>query len=496
MSIFQAIILGIVQGLTEFLPVSSSGHLVLIPYFLGWVFPTEQIFPFNVLVQLGTLLAVIVYFRKDLWKIIKAVVLGLVHRQPFKEFDARLGWLLILATLPAVVVGLLIKNLVESVFQSPAWVAGFLLLTAVFIVIAELVGKRKRKLQTAGWKDALWIGGWQVISLFPGVSRSGATIAGGMTRNLDRPSAARFSFLMSIPVFIGAGLIGVLDLVNIQHLSQFLLPLGIGFVLAAIVGFFSIHFLLRLISKHSFYPFAIYCALLGLFTFGFSFFRAPAVPATPFTAIPTQQAVNVVLSPSLGWLGNTFSQCARLQPDFAVIVEEKTADQMLPLTDPTFRWGDPGNLPGFLFPLGTDDLVVIVNPANTFTSIDQANLQGIFSGVNTKWPDPDQTSIKVWEYLPGEDIQQLFENSILKGGQITSLAFIAGDPQQMRTAVAADMGAIGFVPSRWMDTSVRQVTISDINPATLSFPVLAITPTEPSGALRTWFSCLQQFLNR
>jgi undecaprenyl-diphosphatase len=495
MSIIQAIILGIVQGLTEFLPISSSGHLVLIPYFLGWTFPTDQIFPFNVLVQLGTLLAVIIYFHKDLWRIIKAVVTGIVHRKPFKEVDARMGWLLILATLPAVVIGLLIKNLVESAFHSPLWVAGFLLLTALFLFIAEVVGRRTRKLKKVDWKDALWVGGWQVVSLFPGVSRSGATITGGMTRNLDRPSAARFSFLMSIPVMIGAGLVSTLDLIKVQHLSQFLLPLGIGFILAAIVGFFSIYWLMRLISRHSFFPFVIYCTLLGLFTFGFSFFRAPVVAATPVSNIPTPQVVNVVLSPSLGWLGNTFSECARLQPDFAVIIDEKSADQMLHLTEPSFRWGDPGNMAGFVYSLGTDSLVVIVNPANTFTSIDQANIQGIFSGATTKWPDPDHTAIKVLEYLHEEDIQQLFENSILKGGQISSLAFIAGDPQQMRSAVAADPGAIGFIPAQWLDSTVRAVIISNINSASLSFPVLALTPNEPSGALRTWISCLQKILN-
>ena len=495
MTIFQAILLGIVQGLTEFLPVSSSGHLVLIPYFLGWTFPSDQVFPFNVLVQLGTLLAVIVYFRKDLWRIIKAVVLGLVHRQPLKDFDARLGWLLILATLPAVVIGLLIKHLVEAAFQSPLWVAGFLLVTAVFLVIAEIVGKRTRTLKKVDWKDALWVGGWQVVSLFPGVSRSGATITGGMTRNLDRPSAARFSFLMSVPVMIGAGLVSVLDLVKVQHLSQFLLPLVIGFLLAAVVGFFSIRWLMKLISRHSFLPFAIYCTLLGLFTFGFSFFRPPTVQPLSISTLSTPQTVNVVISPSLGWLGNTFSQCARLQPDFAVIIDEKSADQMLPVTTPTFRWGDPGNLPGFVYPLGYDSLALIVNPANTFTSIDQANVQGLFSGATSRWPDAAQTEVKVWEYLPGEDIQQLFENAVLKGGQITSLAFIAGDPQQLRSAVAADPGAIGFIPSRWLDSTVRSLSITNLDPAALSFPVLALTPTEPSGVLRTWLSCLQKFLN-
>jgi len=334
-----------------------------------------------------------------------------------------------------------------------------------------------------------------VISLFPGVSRSGTTIAGGMTRNLDRPSAARFSFLMSIPVFIGAGLVSSLDLVKVQNLSQFWLPLGIGFVLAAVVGFFSINWLIRLISKHSFLPFAVYCVLLGLFTFGFSFFRSPLIPATPISSIPTPQTINVVLSPSLGWLGNTFSQCARLEPNFSVIIEEKTSDQMFPLTGPSFRWGDPGTLSESIFPMGTDRLTVIVNPTNTFTSIDQADIQSIFSGATSHWPDSNQTEIKVWEYLPGEDIQQLFEGSVLKGGEITSLAFIAGDPQQIRSAVATDPGAIGFIPTHWLDSTVRSVTISNLDSASLTFPVLALTPSEPSGVLRVWLACLQKFLN-
>jgi len=250
-----------------------------------------------------------------------------------------------------------------------------------------------------------------------------------------------------------------------------------------------------LISKHSFIPFAIYCVLLGLFTFGFSFFRAPAAATTPVSSIPTSQSLYIVLSPSLGWLGNTFSECSRLQPDLSVIIDERSADQILPLTNPSFRWGDPGNLPGFVYPLGTDRIVVIVNPANTFTSIDQANIESIFSGATTKWPDASQAGIKVWEYLPGEDIQQLFDGTILKGGQISSLAFIAGDPQQMLSAVAAEPGAIGFIPARWLDSTVSAVTISNIDPASLSFPVLALTPTEPSGALRTWISCLQKILN-
>ena len=158
MTVLQAIILGIVQGLTEFLPISSSGHLVIVPFLLRWVLPQDQIFPFGVLVQLGTLLAVIVYFRKDLWSILKAFFTGIFHRKPFADPQARLGWLIILATIPAGIFGVLLKSKVESVFQSVLWTAIFLIVTAIFLFIAEIVGKRNRSLAKMNWKDALWIG--------------------------------------------------------------------------------------------------------------------------------------------------------------------------------------------------------------------------------------------------------------------------------------------------------------------------------------------------
>jgi undecaprenyl-diphosphatase len=266
MSILQAIILGIVQGLTEFLPISSSAHLVLVPFFLGWKIPVDQEFPFDVLVQLGTLLAVIIYFRKDLWAIIVAFIQGLVRRKPFAEFDSRMGWYLILATIPASIIGLLIKDQVEAAFNSPAATGVFLFVTAFFLLLAEQVGKRSRPLETLTWVDALWVGIWQIISLFPGVSRSGSTIAGGMTRNLTRPAAARFSFLMSVPVMLAAGLLTTLDLLKVPNLSSFLPVMAIGFITAAIVGYISIRWLLSFLVSHSLRWFAVYCILIGAIT--------------------------------------------------------------------------------------------------------------------------------------------------------------------------------------------------------------------------------------
>lgn len=266
MTIFQAIVLGIVQGITEFLPVSSSAHLVITPYLLGWDLREDVIFPFDVLVQLGTLLAVIYYFRRDIGNIFKAVLQGLSTRKPFETAEARLGWYLVLATIPAAIFGLLLNDLVESVFKDAPTTAIFLIATGLILILAEVIGKRSREIDSVTWKDALWIGFAQVFALFPGISRSGSTMAGGMTRNLTRPAAARFSFLMSIPVMLAAGLFSLLDLFDIPDLGSFLPSMAAGFISAAIVGYFSIKWLLAFITRRPLYIFSAYCFLLAAVT--------------------------------------------------------------------------------------------------------------------------------------------------------------------------------------------------------------------------------------
>jgi undecaprenyl-diphosphatase len=267
MNIFQSIILGIIQGLTEFIPVSSSAHLVLAPYWFGWSFPEEQIFVFDILVQLGTLAAVIVYFWSDLTRIVIAAFRGLAARRPFENSDARLGWMVVLATIPAGLAGVLIKNTVESVFNSPMTTAYLLMGTSALLVLAELLGKRKLPLTEITWLDALIIGVFQAISIFPGISRSGATITGGLLRKLDRTSAARFSFLMSIPVMTAAGGMAFLDLFEVSNLTSFLPVIIAGMIAAAVVGFLSIKWLLAYLRSHSLYGFAFYCVGIWLVTF-------------------------------------------------------------------------------------------------------------------------------------------------------------------------------------------------------------------------------------
>jgi undecaprenyl-diphosphatase len=214
---------------------------------------------------LGTTLALILYFWKDLWAIIKAVLSGIFRGQPFKEQDARLGWLILLATMPAILAGLFLKHVVEQLFTNPLMESAIrLLITALVLGLAEWLGKRNRSLDSINWVDALFFGVAQVLSIFPGASRSGTTMSGGMARGFDRPSAARFAFLMSAPVMLAAGGYETMDLLKLPHLGTFMPLLAAGFVAAAFVGWLSIKWLLGYLNKHSFYVFAIYCALLGI----------------------------------------------------------------------------------------------------------------------------------------------------------------------------------------------------------------------------------------
>jgi undecaprenyl-diphosphatase len=264
MTILQAIILGIVQGITEFLPISSSAHLVFTPYLLGWDIPASEAFIFNVLVQDATLVGVIVYFREDLKRIAIAMIRSLREREFRSDSYTRLGWLLILATIPAVLVGFMFNGIVKQVFSSPLASACFLLVTPVLLVIAEKAGKKLRSLEELNGKDATWIGIAQAVAILPGISRSGATIAGGMTRDLQRPMAAKFSFLMSIPVMTAAGVYAGAELLRIPNFWNFLPVFIPGFLTAGVVGYFSIRWLLKYLSHASLYGFAIYCVVMAL----------------------------------------------------------------------------------------------------------------------------------------------------------------------------------------------------------------------------------------
>lgn len=267
MTFLHALILGIVQGLTEFIPVSSTAHLFITSYLLG--LPSDdRTFSFNVIVQLGTVAALLLFFWRDYLQITQAFFLGIKNRKPFEDFHSRLGWLVIVATIPAGVVGLLLNRFVKDMSGDPLLWAGIrLLFTALLLAAVEYFDKKSRTLEDATWLDALAVGLFQVLAIFPGASRSGSTMAGAMFRGLDRPSAARFAFLMSAPILIVAGLYESVEVILLPNTTEFFPILLTGFITSGIVGWFAIRWLLGYLRKHSLYVFSIYCLIAGIVVF-------------------------------------------------------------------------------------------------------------------------------------------------------------------------------------------------------------------------------------
>ncbi|GAB4407000.1 MAG: undecaprenyl-diphosphate phosphatase [Anaerolineales bacterium] len=259
MDSLQAVILGLVQGLTEFLPVSSSAHLVLVPWALGWGEPGLL---FDTVLHWGTLVAVVVYFWDDLWSLVRAWVDSIARRKVDTP-QAWLAWLILIGTIPAAVIGFLLSDFFESLFSAPVAVAAFLIGTGLILAAAETSYDRIRKVDTLRLGDALVVGLAQAAAIAPGLSRSGLTITAGIFRGLGREAAARFSFLLSVPIILGAGLSQMAHAIASPGATAWF-PLVLGFASAAISGYLAIHFLLGFVRRRRFWPFAVYCWVVGL----------------------------------------------------------------------------------------------------------------------------------------------------------------------------------------------------------------------------------------
>lgn len=257
MSILQAIVLGVVQGISEFLPISSSGHLILIPQVFGWA---DQGVVFDVTMHLATLSAVVYVFRDE----VKKMILGFVGKGEKK--DRQMAWMIIVATIPAVVVGAVFGDAIETTFRSARLVAVSLIVWGVVLAIADQVAVRRKAHVAVGWKQALSAGIGQAIALIPGGSRSGLSISGGLFTGLDRVTAARFSFLLGIPATAGAIALNFAKVVAHQTPIAWT-PTIIGFLAALIAGSFSIRWLLRVISKTSYVWFAMYRIFIAVVIF-------------------------------------------------------------------------------------------------------------------------------------------------------------------------------------------------------------------------------------
>ena len=266
---WKAIILGVVQGLTEFLPISSSAHLVLVPWFFGWPDPGLT---FDVALHIGTLAAVLIYFWRDLLTIVVALVGGVARGRPLAEPEGRLGVLIVLASIPAAIVGFAFDKRIEAAFHAENAAKGSLVIMAftlmglgLLLAVAERVASHTRPLAKITARDAAIIGAAQSFALIPGVSRSGSTITAGLFVGLRREAAARFSFLLSLPVTGGAALKKVYDLFKDGGLAaDERLPFIIGILTAGIVGFACIAFLLRYLQRASTLVFTVYRVALGI----------------------------------------------------------------------------------------------------------------------------------------------------------------------------------------------------------------------------------------
>jgi undecaprenyl-diphosphatase len=263
MDAFQAIVLGIVQGLTEFLPISSTGHLRIVPAFLGWEDPGAA---FTAVTQLGTLAAVLLYFRVDLWRIVTTWLRSLREPELRSSLDARMGWYIGLGTIPIAIFGFLFKDQIEQGARSLYLIGTTLIVLGLLLLLAEKVATHERPLERINRRDAVVIGFAQACALVPGVSRSGATLTAGMFLGFDRPSAARYSFLLSVPAVVLSGLFE-LRKIGDEGGAGFV-PTAIATLLAFIVGYATIAFLLRWLTSHSTAIFVAYRVLLGALVIG------------------------------------------------------------------------------------------------------------------------------------------------------------------------------------------------------------------------------------
>ncbi len=260
MNEFQALVLGIVQGLTEFLPISSTAHLRIVPHLIGWADPGAA---FSAVIQLGTLFSVLLYFRKDVSQLLLAAAHSLRKRNLWISNESRLAWGIVVGTVPIVFLGLLFKDTIESEARGLGVIGSSLIVFAIFLYLSEKFSSQKRHISELSVKEILLIGICQAAALVPGCSRSGSTITGGLFLGLKREDAARFSFLLGLPAIAGSGLFELVSLIEDGLGETGTIDILIGITAAFVSGYLSIELLLQFIKKYGTFVFVVYRIVLG-----------------------------------------------------------------------------------------------------------------------------------------------------------------------------------------------------------------------------------------
>jgi undecaprenyl-diphosphatase len=507
MTIFQAIILGIIQGITEFLPISSSGHLVIVPFLFGWEFPAELIFPFDVLIQISTLIAVIAYYWSDLKQIGITMFKGIVSKKPFDEIEARTGWLAILATIPAGIIGLLFKDQIENVFSRPDIASILLIVTAILIIFSEKFGKKSRKIADLNWFDAIVMGISQAFAIFPGVSRSGSTISGGLARNLDRKTAGQFAFLMAIPIMAAAGLLSLFDLIKIPNLTEFLPTMIIGFVTSGVVGFFSIRWLLKYISNHSLIPFAIYCLILGS---GSSLLSVTGINNFSKNEISSvKDSYQVTYSSSIEWIKPQLVECSNKFSETVFLLGQVDEPSSLQESDIHFSYDELSSKLNFSYLLGTDSLVVGVNSGSGITQLSLDNLQNIYRGniasvselqreceqcVDLNIDQNTDLPMRLWGYSENSFFETSIQNNF-KLKYFSPEMLVAPNSSLMKQAVLIENSAIGIFPMDNLDGQIIIIPIIDEPIDKFNLQIIASSQVQPDPYFEGFIKCVQEKMN-
>nr|WP_154596157.1 undecaprenyl-diphosphate phosphatase [Aeromicrobium senzhongii] len=260
----RSVILGIVQGLTEFLPISSSAHLAIVPQLLGWEDPGAA---YTAVVQIGTELAVILYFWRDIWTIGSGWVRGVFNAEARQAPEWRMGWFIIVGSLPIVVLGLALEDAIDREFRNLWFIASMLIGMGLVLGLAERLGRKTKPIADLRSRDAILLGLAQACALVPGVSRSGATISMGLFLGYERQAATRYAFLLAIPAVVGAGVYKLKDIPGGEN-AYGTVPTIVGTAVAFVVGLAVIHWLLQYVSNHSYKPFVIYRVALGALVLG------------------------------------------------------------------------------------------------------------------------------------------------------------------------------------------------------------------------------------
>jgi len=507
MTFFQAILLGILQGITEFLPISSSGHLVLLPYFLNWNLNQDFMFIFDILVQFGTLISILIFYRKDILDIAQNMLRSIQEKNLFNTAQSRIGWFTCFATIPAGIAGLLIKDQIEGTFNNPSFVAVFLLITAALLILGEYTGRREKTLEDMNIFDALWIGTIQILALFPGISRSGSTISAGMTRNLKRNDAGLFSFFMAIPILTVASIIGFFDLMQLQEVNSYLLPLIIGGITAGSVGFFTIKWLLGFLKSHSLLPFIIYCSVLGISILLYQNIGSQLKPNFQFQNQGSE--IKVLVDQELEWMLPEINQCGESNYHITVksIVNKPGTN---PANELIISLGElPEHTAGEVFQVGNEPLELIGNMDSPIQTISQNILREIFNGkikncqqisdqcdfCLEKDDIPDEGPLRILAHPEESRISAEIQEKLLGNDKLDSFATIAPSSKHLLLEVQKSRNALALMPEGWVDGTVKLININNKIGDDLSLPILVYWPAETSKEMKTFIGCIQESIN-